>query len=60
MKEMSWKIGTVSAECLSESDAKKMREYVEVLENRIDELERQLRRIRTDEDNSKRQLRFCL
>lgn len=59
MKEMSWKIGTVSAECLSESDAKKMREYVEVLENRIDELERQLRRIRTDEDNSKRQLRFC-
>lgn len=53
MKEMSWKIGTVSAECLSESDAKKMREYVEVLENRIDELERQLRRIRTDEDNSK-------
>ena len=40
LKEMSWKIGTVSAECLSESDAKKMREYVEVLENRIDELER--------------------
>jgi chaperonin cofactor prefoldin len=59
LKEMSWKIGTVSAECLSESDAKKMREYVEVLENRIDELERQLRRIRTDEDNSKMQLRFC-
>ena len=39
---MSWKIGTVSAECLSESDAKKMREYVEVLENRIDELERSI------------------
>ena len=39
LKEMSWKIGTVSAECLSESDGKKMRECVAVLENRIDELE---------------------
>lgn len=40
LKEMSWKIGTVSAECLSEKDGQKMREYVAVLENRIDELER--------------------
>lgn len=40
LKEMSWKIGTVSAECLSEKDGQKMRECVEVLENRIDELER--------------------
>lgn len=39
LKEISWKIGTVSAECLSESDGKKMRECVAVLENRIDELE---------------------
>lgn len=40
LKEISWKIGTVSAECLSEKDGKKMRECVEILENRIDELER--------------------
>ena len=40
LKEISWKIGTVSAECLSEKDGQKMRECVEVLENRIDELER--------------------
>ena len=40
LKEMSWKIGTVSAECLSEKDGQKMREYINVLENRIDELER--------------------
>ena len=40
LKEMSWKIGTVSAECLSEKDGKKMREYINVLESRIDELER--------------------
>lgn len=40
LKEMSWKIGTVSAECLSEKDGKKMRECVVILENRIDELER--------------------
>ena len=39
LKEMSWKIGTVSVECLSEKDGQKMRECVEVLENRIDELE---------------------
>ena len=39
LKEMSWKIGTVSAECLSEKDGQKMRECVAVLENRIDELE---------------------
>lgn len=40
LKEMSCKIGTVSAECLSEKDGKKMREYINVLESRIDELER--------------------
>lgn len=40
LKEMSWKIGTVSAECLSEKDGQKMRECIAVLENRIDELER--------------------
>ena len=40
LKDISWKIGTVSAECLSEKDGKKMRECIDVLENRIDELER--------------------
>lgn len=40
LKGISWEIGTVSAECLSEKDGKKMRECVEILENRIDELER--------------------
>lgn len=40
LKEISWKIGTVSAECLSEKDGQKMREYINVLENRIDKLER--------------------
>lgn len=40
LKEISWKIGTVSAECLSEKDGQKMREYINVLESRIDELER--------------------
>ena len=39
LKEISWKIGTVSAECLSEKDGQKMRGYINVLENRIDELE---------------------
>jgi hypothetical protein len=39
LKEISWKIGTVSAECLSEKDGKKIRECVAILENRIDELE---------------------
>ena len=40
LKEISWKIGTVSAECLSEKDGQKMREHIAALENRIDELER--------------------
>ncbi len=40
LKDISWEIGTVSAECLSEKDGQKMREYINVLENRIDELER--------------------
>ena len=39
LKEISWKIGTVSAECLSEKDGQKMRECIAVLENRIDEIE---------------------
>lgn len=40
LKDISWRIGTVSAECLSEKDGQKMREYINVLESRIDELER--------------------
>ena len=40
LKYISWKIGTVSAECLSEKNGQKMREYVAILENRIDELEK--------------------
>lgn len=40
LKYISWKIGTVSAECLSEKDGQKMREYINVLESRINELER--------------------
>ena len=39
LKYISWKIGTVSAECLSEKTGQKMREYINVLESRIDELE---------------------
>ena len=42
LKDISWKIGTVSAECLSEKDGKKMREYINVLGSRIDELEQWL------------------
>lgn len=40
LKDISWEIGTVSAECLSGKDGQKMREYINVLESRIDELER--------------------
>lgn len=40
LKEISWEIGNTGVEHLSEKDGQKMREYVEVLENRIDELER--------------------
>lgn len=40
LKEISWIIGAVSAECLSEKDRQKIRECVAALENRIDELER--------------------
>lgn len=39
LKDISWEIGTVSAECLSEKDGQKMRGCINVLENRIDELE---------------------
>lgn len=39
LKYISWKIGTVSAECLSEKTGQKMREYINILESRIDELE---------------------
>ena len=39
LKDISWRIGTVSAECLSEKDGQKMREYINILESRIDELE---------------------
>lgn len=40
LKEISWEIGTTGVEYLSEKDGQKMREYINVLENRIDELER--------------------
>lgn len=40
LKDISWKIGTTGVEYLPEKDGQKMRECVEVLENRIDELER--------------------
>ena len=39
LKEISWKIGTTGVEYLSEKDGQKMREYINVLESRIDELE---------------------
>ena len=39
LKEISWEIGTIGVEYLSERDGQKMREYINVLENRIDELE---------------------
>lgn len=40
LKDISWEIGTTGFEYLSEKDGQKMREYINVLENRIDELER--------------------
>lgn len=40
LKEISWIISTVGAECLSEKDGQKMRQCIAVLKNRIDELER--------------------
>lgn len=40
LKDISWKIGTTGVEYLSEKDGQKMREYINVLESRIDELER--------------------
>lgn len=40
LKDVSWKIGTTGVEYLSERDGQKMREHINVLENRIDELER--------------------
>ena len=39
LKDISWEIGTTGAEYLSERDGQKMREYINVLESRIDELE---------------------
>lgn len=39
LKDISWEIGTTGVEYLSEKDGQKMREYINVLENRIDELE---------------------
>lgn len=35
LKDISWKIGTVSAECLSEKDGQKMREYIDLIEREI-------------------------
>ena len=40
LKEISWEIGTTGVEYLSEKDGQKMRECINVIENRIDELER--------------------
>lgn len=40
LKDISWKIGTTGIEYLSEKDGQKMREHIEVLESRIDELEK--------------------
>ena len=40
LKEILWEIGTTGVEYLSEKDGQKMRECINVLENRIDELER--------------------
>lgn len=39
LKDISWEIGTAGVEYLSEKDGQKMREYINVLEIRIDELE---------------------
>lgn len=39
LKDISWEIGTTGVEYLSEKDGQKMREYINVLESRIDELE---------------------
>lgn len=39
LKDISWEIGTTGVECLSEKDGQKMRGCINVLENRIDELE---------------------
>lgn len=39
LKDISWEIGTTVVEYLSEKDGQKMREYINVLESRIDELE---------------------
>lgn len=39
LKEISWEIGTTGIEHLSERAGQKMREYINVLESRIDELE---------------------
>lgn len=39
LKNISWEIGTAGVEYLSEKDGQKMRECINVLESRIDELE---------------------
>lgn len=39
LKDISWEIGTTGVEYLSERDGQKMREYINALESRIDELE---------------------
>lgn len=39
LKDISWEIGTTGVEYLSERDGQKMRECINVLESRIDELE---------------------
>lgn len=39
IRDISYKIGTMGAEQLSDKDGQKMRECINVLESRIDELE---------------------
>lgn len=40
LKDISWKIGTTGVEYLSEKDGEKMRNYINILEKRIDEVEK--------------------
>lgn len=40
LRDISWEIGTTGIEHLSEKDGQKMREHIEALKSRIDELEK--------------------
>lgn len=39
LRDISWKIGTTGVDYLSEKDGEKMRNCIDFLENKIDELE---------------------